>query len=251
MARYKSIIAYDGTDFQGFQRQPGGRTVQGTLEEALRSLGWQGESLLAAGRTDRGVHARGQVVAFDLRWRQGAEALQRALNAHLPQDVSVCAVREAPDDFHPRFDAQRRHYRYTLLISGVRDPLRERFAWRVWPRPEVSAMARTAAGFVGRHDFRAFGRAPIPDGHTVRRIFRAAWTPGDHDRWMFDVVADAFLNRMVRRLVAAMVAVGQGKVALEEVLGLLDQPQARWERSLAPARGLCLEAVIYAEDLPG
>ena len=140
MARYQVILAYDGTDFWGFQRQPGNvkrRTVQGVVEAALKQLGWSGEKILAAGRTDTGVHASGQVVAFDLDWQHDEDALLAALNAHLPQDVAVWAVQRAADDFHPRYAARSRCYEYRLFCQPRRHPLLERYAWqRFEPHPE-------------------------------------------------------------------------------------------------------------------
>ncbi|NIS79325.1 MAG: tRNA pseudouridine(38-40) synthase TruA [Anaerolineales bacterium] len=245
METYKSIIAYDGTDFQGFQRQkPGLRTVQAVLEDALRSLDWNEPSIKAAGRTDAGVHARGQVIAFRLAWKHGAASLVQALNANLPSDVAVLHTESVSSDFHPRHSAQRRRYRYSLIVAPVRDPLRERYAWRIWPEPNLEAMQAVADILQGRHDFAAFGRAPIPEGHTMRQVFHSVWQRGE-EGISFEIEADAFLYRMVRRLVAAMLEVGAGHTGLENVQNLLDQSSLRWEGSIAEARGLCLEAVIY------
>lgn len=247
MATYKSIIAYDGTAFQGFQRQTGDRrTVQGQFELALQALGWQGRSITAAGRTDAGVHARGQVVAFELAWRHTPQQLERALNANLPPDVAVWWTTEAAPEFHPRFDAVRRRYQYTLITVPVRHPLRERYAWRIWPEPDVAAMEDVAGQLVGQHDFAAFGRAPIPGGETVRNVFRAAWR-ADKDSLGFEIEADAFLYRMVRKLVAAMVKVGSRSIEPQDVSEYLNDPQARWEGGIAPACGLCLEEVVYPD----
>ena len=123
MARYQIILAYDGTGFLGSQRQAGSRTAQSELEKALRKLGWHGQTVYLAGRTDTGTHASGQVAAFDLDWLHDLKELQDALNAHLPRDMAVWAVQTAADDFHPRFDASSRCYRYRLFCASVRDPL--------------------------------------------------------------------------------------------------------------------------------
>ena len=133
MARYKLILAYDGTAFAGSQRQAKRRTVQGELEKALRVLGWTGRSVVLAGRTDTGVHASGQVASFDLEWKHGVDSLLRALNAGLPADMAASRMEIAGAEFNPRFDATLRIYRYRLFSGQVRDPLRERMAWRVWP----------------------------------------------------------------------------------------------------------------------
>ncbi|TLN02249.1 tRNA pseudouridine synthase A [bacterium] len=142
MARYQIILAYDGTDFLGYQRQEEARTVQGEVEAALQHLGWQGRSILSSGRTDTGVHASGQVIAVDLDWRHAPEALGKALNARLPDDVAVKAVKVAEKEFHPRFDALWRCYHYRLYCRAERNPLRDRFAWRVWPPVDGVGAAR-------------------------------------------------------------------------------------------------------------
>src|SRR5512142_2164625 len=131
MARYQLTLAYDGTDFFGSQRQAKKRTVQGELEKALTKLGWTGRSVLMSGRTDTGVHATGQVASCDLDWLHSDDELVRALNATLPDDMAVQKVCMITADFHPRFDAISRCYRYRLFCQPVRDPLRERFAWRI------------------------------------------------------------------------------------------------------------------------
>jgi len=245
VARYQSIIAYDGTEFSGFQRQAAGTlTVQAAIEASLRAIGWQGESLLAAGRTDAGVHARGQVVAYDLDWAHSAEALTAALNANLPDSIGVKGTQAAGDDFHPRFQARSRCYQYRLLLAPTRDPLAERYAWRRWPGPDLKPMRAVATALIGRHDFRAFGPAPIEGGHTLRMVFRAEWRSGG-GRLTFEIAADAFLQHMVRRIVAASVAAGEGRARVDEIVGLIDAPQARWQGVLAPARGLTLQAVTY------
>jgi tRNA pseudouridine38-40 synthase len=245
MATYKSIIAYDGTSFKGFQRQASNlRTVQGELEEALRHVGWQGRSILAAGRTDAGVHAEGQVIAFELAWGHAASRLTKALNAHLPRDVAVLDTQVVAADFHPRFSALRRCYDYTLITLPVPDPLRERYTWRIWPEPNLEAMRVVADALIGRHDFAAFGRAPIPGGHTEREVYLACWRRVD-EALIFNIEADSFLHRMVRRLVAAMVEVGTERLAFSQVQTLLDDPSQRWQGAIAPARGLCLKAVTY------
>jgi tRNA pseudouridine38-40 synthase len=245
MATYKAIIAYDGTEYEGFQRLgPERRTVQGVLEEALTRLGWQGRSILAAGRTDAGVHARGQVVSFELEWGHGVDVLGVALNAHLPTDVAVRQVGLAEPGFHPRFSASWRRYRYSLISVPGRDPLAERYAWRVWPAPEQEPMRVAAERLLGSHDFGAFGAAPIPGGHTRREVRLARWSAEGERAWL-EIEANAFLHRMVRRVVAVLVEVGSGRMEASHVQRLLEHPEGVWAGKAAPARGLCLEAVIY------
>jgi tRNA pseudouridine38-40 synthase len=244
MARYQMILAYDGTDFVGSQRQANPRTVQGELEKALRKLGWSGNSVLMAGRTDTGVHAAGQVAAFDLEWAHSPEDLRNALNANLPLDMATREVRLAPEKFHPRFDASFRRYRYRLLCAPTRNPLRERFAWRVWPAVKVAELAPLAQIFIGTHDFAAFGSPPRSHASTVRTVFLAGWRQVEDECW-FEVQADAFLYHMVRRLVGTQVKVGQGKLPA----GSLSQAlagRAKIPIGLAPANGLTLMEVGYS-----
>jgi tRNA pseudouridine38-40 synthase len=250
MARYQLTLAYDGTDFFGSQRQASRRTVQGDLEKALCKLGWTGRSVLLSGRTDTGVHATGQVASFDLDWSHSDEELVRALNALLPADLAVHQARTVHEKFHPRFDALSRCYRYELFCQPLRHPIRERFAWRVWPPISDDVLAETAQRFLGTHDFSAFGSPTTPRGSTVRTVMKAEWSqPREaEDEWHFEVQADAFLYRMVRRLVFVQVAVAQGKVSMRSVTASLAEPASaeKLPAGLAPAHGLTLVEVAYA-----
>jgi tRNA pseudouridine38-40 synthase len=264
MARYQVILAYDGTGFVGSQRQastklsPGAkksRTVQGEFEKALRKLGWSGRSVLMAGRTDTGVHAAGQVVAFDFDWQHAERDLLRSLNANLPLDMAARDVRVALPKFHPRFDATSRRYRYRLFCQPVRDPLRERFAWRVWPQVDGEALEAAAPLFVGQHDFVAYGTPPRAGSSTLRIVMNASWQAKD-DEWHFEVQANAFLYRMVRRLVFIQVAVAQGKISVEtlarSLAGQAESPErSEFPSGLAPAHGLTLVEVTYPTELSG
>ena len=253
MARYQVILAYDGTDFTGSQRQVTSRTVQGEFEKALLKLGWSGSSVLLAGRTDTGVHATGQVASFDLEWEHTEGDLLRALNANLPVDLAVRDVRIAPPKFHPRFDATSRRYRYRLFCQPVRDPLREKSAWRVWPEFDSDVLQEVAPLFVGQHDFASYGTPPRAGGNTVRTVMSSSWQTKD-DELHFEVQANAFLYRMVRRLVFVQVAVAQGKISVETLAGSLAGQAADMERSelpsgLAPAHGLTLIEVTYPDEI--
>jgi tRNA pseudouridine38-40 synthase len=253
MARYQIILTYDGTQFLGSQRQASSRTVQGELEKALRNIGWDGKTVYLAGRTDTGTHATGQVAAFDHDWSHGLKALHSALNTNLPRDLAVREVNEVPNAFHPRFDATSRCYRYRIYCAEVREPLRERFAWRVWP--PVSDLTPLASIWFGKHDFGAFGTPPKAEGSTIRTVFSAKWTKLD-DEWIFDIQADAFLYRMVRKLVYVQVIAGQGRLPLEILVSALkhvpgkakplrETIQSRIPANLAPACGLTLVEVRY------
>jgi tRNA pseudouridine38-40 synthase len=251
MARYQLTLAYDGTGFFGSQRQANRRTVQGELEKALCKLGWTGRSVIMAGRTDTGVHATGQVAACDLDWSHSDEELVRALNAVLPADLAVHRAGMVDAKFHPRFEAVSRRYRYRLFCQPVRNPIRERFDWRVWPDLNGEVLLTTAALFLGTHDFSAFGSPTTPRGSTVRTVMKAEWTQTWPDEWRFEVQANAFLYRMVRRLVFVQVAVAQGKASAETVARTLARPASaelkreKLPAGLALAHGLTLLEVAY------
>lgn len=256
MARYQAILAYDGTAYAGFQRQSGqgSGTVQAVVEAALRQIGWQGKTLLGAGRTDSGVHASGQVIAFDLEWNHSPESLRAALNANLPPDVAVKSARATRPDFHPRFDALARRYRYSLFCRDGRDPLRERYSWRVWPEAALERMIAPAELLLGEHDFAAFGAPPRPESSTVRTVFQAEWRAGPHPHELeFEICANAFLYHMVRRVVYLLVAIGQGRAEGEVVRQALAAPAdpgaATPLQGLAPPQGLFLAEVLYPEDV--
>jgi len=243
MAHYQIILAYDGTDFFGFQRQGKTRTVQLVFETALASLGWQGRSVLAAGRTDVGVHATGQVVFFELNWDHPLESLKKALNANLPEDVAVREVYEANEDFHPRYDACSRTYRYRIYCQPQREPLIQRYAWRVWPVVELSVLQKAASLFPGKHDFSAFGTPPRPKGNTVRTVYQADWRE-QNGCLMFEVTANAFLYHMVRRMVYLQVMAARGKISLSDLAQAIDETRKQ-PPGLAPPNGLTLADVKY------
>lgn len=243
MERYKVVLAYNGATFSGMQRQANGSSVQAAVETALRALGWRGRSVLVAGRTDAGVHASGQVVAFDLEWKHSSEALLKALNAQLPPAVAAQLLTRAASDFHPRYDAKARRYRYRLYCQPQRDPLREPFAWRVWPAPRLRRLNAAARQLRGEHDFAAFGTPPKRGGSTVRRVWAAGWRKAGEDEFVFEVKANAFLYHMARRMVGMQVEVGLGLAEPDAVSRALRSRER--VRKLAPAHGLTLVSVDY------
>lgn len=248
MARYQIILAYDGTLFEGYQRQrrkiQAARTVQAVVETALRQIGWQGDKILAAGRTDTGVHASGQVIVFDLDWEHTPETLQAALNANLPDDVAVRSAKLARVDFHPRYEAVSRCYRYSIICQPVRDPLRERYAWRVWPTINLEILQALADQLLGTHDFCAFGSPPRGVGSTIRSVYRAVWQ-AEIDKLVFEIEANAFLYRMVRRVVYAQVMIAQGKLIPDAIKDRVNGTLTEMVQGLAPPQGLVLVEVIY------
>lgn len=247
MEHYKIIFAYDGTSFQGSQRQAKARTAQSELENALRRLDWQGKSVSLAGRTDCGVHASGQVAAFDLEWKHDLSDLVRALNANLPHDMAVSAAEIVPDGFHPRFDAVSRTYQYRLYCQPVRDPMRDRYAWRQNLPLDETTLQEAARKIRGTHDFAAFGTPPRPGNSSLRTVMKAGWFQKG-DEWTFVVQANAFLYHMVRRLVFIQVAIGQDRLPLQVITEMLTSPATPAPAGLAPANGLNLVEVRYPEQ---
>lgn len=245
LTRYRATVEYDGTDFYGFQRQVATqRTIQGELETALSKLAQANIQIIGAGRTDAGVHARGQVIAFELaQWRHGNVALQKGINALLPRSIAVRDVGVSSAEFHPRFDAKRRGYRYTILNAPVRSPLVEQRAWHLYGPLDVDAMNAAAAHLVGQHDFATFGTPP-QGNNTVRDLFKAQWqTNGQY--LYFDVEATAFLKRMVRSLVGSLRLVGGGTWSVEDFVTALKARDRSRSGPSAPPQGLVLEFVSY------
>ena len=251
MVRYQIILAYDGSLFKGFQRQAKARSVQGELESALRRLNWQGRAILAAGRTDTGAHATGQVVAFDLDWSHPIDELQQALNGLLPADIAVQAVRTVNPGFHPRYHAAWRRYRYQIYCQPVRHPLLDRYAWQVWPAAELSRLQEAASLLIGTHDFAAFGTPPRPVSSTVRTVFQAGWWE-ETPYLVFEITAQAFLYHMVRRLVHMQVQIGQAGWSQRSIRQAL-QATASAARERQPAQawtGTCLWLDFGRSGLP-
>lgn len=255
-ARLRLDLAYDGTEFSGWAVQPGRRTVAGVLGEALdRLLGTDGHhGLTVAGRTDAGVHARGQVCHLDAvpeAWQRVVDGPVRRLTGVLPPDVRVTAVTPVSQEFDARFSALERRYRYRVSDApyGV-DPLR-RHDTVAWRHPlDLTAMRASVAGLVGEHDFAAYCRRR-EDATTVRRLTRLEWQRDAYGVLVATVAADAFCHAMVRSLVGAMLAVGQGRHEPQWPARLLARRERAGEVQVAPARGLTLMSVAYPEDAAG
>jgi tRNA pseudouridine38-40 synthase len=252
MTNYRLIVEYDGTDFEGWQVQAAGRrTVQGCLAETLASIVGSPLSVSGAGRTDAGVHAEGQVAAVRLETRLGANQLQGALNAKLPDDVAVICVEPVDDSFDPRRDALSKHYRYRLWNGVVRSPLRARRFWWVRGGLDVTAMRAAAAAFVGEHDFRSFQATGSDVQTTVRRLSRADVGGEPDGEIVFDFEGVGFLRYMVRNLVGTLVEVGRGRRSPDEMAKLLEARDRSQAGATAPAHGLTLMAVRYPEPAGG
>ena len=252
VARFRAVLAYDGSGFYGFQRQAGDTpTIQGTVEAAIERVTQQPVPVIGAGRTDSGVHAAGQVIAFDVAWQHTTNDLWRALNANLPDTIAIRSLEETAPDFHPRFSARSRTYVYTLYAAPVRQPLLGRYAWHVPSRTalDLSAMAQGAARLIGWHDFATFGQPPQGE-NTVREVLRSAFDEGPgpvpgEPVIRYTIEANAFLYRMVRRIVGALVRIGQGALSLDEFDAIFRAADVLWPNQTAPACGLCLTEVTY------
>ena len=252
--KYRAKVSYDGTDFYGFQRQARHRTVQGELEKAIeRVFGVDGRVVVhGAGRTDTGVHATGQIIAFEApeNWSHEIARLQKAINVTLPFDVAVSDVAECEDRFSPRFSAVSRTYEYSVLVlTAERRPIGRLYEWQVDKMPDTQLMNDLAGQWVGKHDFAAFGSTTVGE-ETVREVMQAHWTelPPDRNqdlRLTFRIEANAFLFRMVRRMVMTLMRVGLGKQDVIEVNRMMIDSQGTGATGAAPACGLCLVNVSY------
>ncbi len=241
---FRLLVEYDGTDYHGWQAQPDARTVQSTLEEAVERLLGHPARVVAAGRTDAGVHAAGQVVCFQTPRDLTAAKVQRALNALTPGDLAVLAADVVPDAFDPRRSARRRAYVYRIWNRSAASPFWRRYAWHV-PRPlAVEAMASAAEQLVGEHDFTSFRAAGCDAGHPVRRVFRSQ-IERRGDLVSYEIESTAFLRHMVRNIVGTLVEVGKRERRSEDIAQLLAARDRTRAGVTAPAHGLCLSAVTY------
>jgi tRNA pseudouridine38-40 synthase len=238
-------LAYDGTDFAGWQVQSRDRTVQGVMEEALARMHGHPVRLRGAGRTDSGVHATGQVASFqsDLDSIVG-ERWALALNSYLPHDVRVLESREVDDGFRAKESARLRVYAYYLLPAEIGPPHLRRFCWKIARRPDVASLNRLASVFLGEHDFTTFAAAGDPSRSKVRRVVSSCFYP-EAPFLVYRVAASSFVWRMVRSMVGTMLeyeCAGRAAAELAQALAACDRSLAG---SSAPARGLFLERVVY------
>lgn len=261
MPSFKITLAYDGTDYVGWQRQANGVSIQGLIEDALRSLDERDVSVTGAGRTDAGVHALGQVAAFTLARDLGADALVRALNAYLPPAVRVTGARIVPPAFHPRFGARTKTYRYRLWNADVMSPFERRYAWHLPGPLDADAMGAAARLIEGRRDFAAFQATGSSVATTEREILSSRVRPGlkpdatsaellpGDPLIVYEVAGSGFLRHMVRIIVGSLVEIGRGRQPVEwigEAIASRDRTKAG---PTAPPEGLFLVAVEYADAL--
>jgi tRNA pseudouridine38-40 synthase len=248
MTRFRITLEYDGTDFAGFQLQPDARTVQGELERAIREIAQEERRVIPAGRTDAGVHARGQVAHFDSETRLAPGELQRALNAVLPPDVAVLALAQVASDFDARRDALCKRYVYRILNRPEPSPLRARTHLHLRSVLDVEAMREGARSLLGKHDFSSFRGAPgglSADENPERSIDRLT-VEARGDEVLLEATGRSFLRYMVRNIAGTLIEVGQRRRAPREVGEILAARDRARAGPTAPAHGLSLEEVRYA-----
>jgi tRNA pseudouridine38-40 synthase len=257
MPHFRITLAYDGTDFVGWQRQASGVSVQGLIEDALRTLDGRDVDVTGAGRTDAGVHALGQVAAFTITRELAPGALVRALNAHLPHAVRVLTAEDAPPTFHPRFSARTKTYRYRLWNGDVMSPFERRYAWHVPGPLNVEAMRAAARLFEGRRDFAAFQATGSSVATTEREILVSTIstagdtedTEGKTDVVVYEVTGTGFLRHMVRIIVGSLLEIGRGRQPVEWITGAIASRNRTTAGPTAPPDGLFLVRVEYADAL--
>ena len=248
-SRVKLTVHYDGAAFYGWQVQASERTVQGELEAALARLTDGPASVIAAGRTDRGVHATGQVVGAAVPERWTPRELRRALNAVLPADIWIARAEAASPDFHARYDALARAYVYRVGVDEKSaSPFLRRWCWPLGRALAPESLAAAAALFPGEHSFRAFAKAGQPERGERCTVLRAQWRPWRDVGWELHVAANRFLHHMVRYMVGTMVDVARGRRPLDDVARLLSNVRGFETSVPAPPEGLYLTRVYYTRD---
>jgi tRNA pseudouridine38-40 synthase len=245
---FKLLIEYDGTDFHGWQRQRRDRTVQAEIEAALSAMTRQTIVVHGSGRTDAGVHALGQTASFGCETRLSARDFLNGLNGLLPEDIAVLDCRQEAEDFHARYRAKSKVYRYCILNRPLPGAIGRRFCWHIRTSLNVGAMAQGASQLIGTHDFSSFEAAGSPRRHSRRTIIAAEWEHRAPDRLHFTIEADGFLRCMVRNIVGTLVEIGAGKRSAEEIDAILTAADRSKAGPTAPARGLFLVEVRYGSE---
>jgi tRNA pseudouridine38-40 synthase len=246
MKSFKLVIEYDGTNYNGWQRQATEPTVQAEIEQALSVMTRSDITLIGAGRTDAGVHALGQVAHFRCETRLDPEAILKGLNSLLPPDIAICDCRLVPADFHARFAAQSKIYRYRILNRAARAAVGRNYSWFIHRPLDVQAMQQAAHFIVGRHDFKAFESSGSPRAHTVRHVMAAQWVEEREQGLLtFQIEADGFLRGMVRNIVGALVAAGRGRIQPADIAAILASRDRRRAGAPAPPQGLVMVEVKY------
>lgn len=238
------VLEYDGTDYAGWQVQPNGLAIQEVVEKAVAEILGHRVRVHASGRTDAGVHARGMTAHFHTDSNLPLQAFREGVNTFLPPDIAILEAQEAPADFHARFSAKGKWYRYTIYRNQVRSPLAARYAWHLRGSLDLDLMRAAAKSLVGAHDFAAFRSSGCVAKTTVREIFSLDILP-DNEFIYIDIRGSGFLKNMVRMIVGTLVDVGMGRRPVEDVAMLLARTSAMSCGPTAPAHGLCLQEVWF------
>jgi tRNA pseudouridine38-40 synthase len=242
MRNIKLIIEYDGTDFSGWQVQPGQRTVQGVLEQKLSEMLEGPVTLHGSGRTDAGVHAKGQVANFLTDKTLPLQAFTLGLNSALPRDIAVRTAEEMPEAFHARFDATARLYHYRMVSE--RSPLQERYAWRMTYQVDPAILHAVASRIIGKHDFQALTCAQAETDNFVVDVQQSEWKI-ESGQFTYVIKADRFLHNLVRILVGTMVDMARGKIDPDELESIIASKDRTKAGKTAPPQGLCMMEVVY------
>lgn len=242
--KIKLTLAYDGTAYVGWQLQPNGLSVQQCLEQALQRLSGESLRVHSSGRTDAGVHALGMVCHFVTQRTLPLTAWREGLNRYLPQDIAVRRAEKVGDDFHARYSALSKHYRYTILCDAVRSPLERNVSWRINSPLDLAGMTQASCALLGRHDFTAFRSSGCSAQTTEREIYAITLTEVGSLIYI-DVHGSGFLRHMVRMIVGTLVEIGLRKRPVEVIRLMLDDPDSAPPAVTAPPQGLCLLKVEY------
>lgn len=255
MKYIRLIIEYDGTNYQGWQTQRSGLTIQDCMSRTISGITGEAIKLIGASRTDAGVHALGQVAVFGTDSRLPADTLKRALNARLPRDIRILDAEALDNEIHPRYRAVKKRYFYIIEKAGKQSVFFHKYAWRVPISLDLGSMKRAAELLLGEHDFSAFRGSGCGAKTTVRTIYSISITGHDHLDFMTAslqgefikvlIEANAFLRHMVRNIVGTLVEVGKGRRSPEELTGILTSCDRNTAGPTAPAQGLFLEKVFY------
>ncbi|MBI1806196.1 MAG: tRNA pseudouridine(38-40) synthase TruA [Ignavibacteria bacterium] len=242
MRNIKLLIEYDGTNYVGWQRQENGKSIQGEIESVLQRILQERVNVIGAGRTDAGVHARGQVANFRTETKRSSQEMLGAFNALLPEDIVIHEIEQVPLEFHARYSARERRYSY--LLTKTPTALQRQHSWYVKYELEIDLMKRAAEAITGTHDFESFCKANSDVEHYRCTVTSASWNE-EGTLLQLTISADRFLHGMVRALVGTMVDVGRGYISFDEFLRIFEKKNRTEAGMAAPAKGLVLEAVMY------
>ncbi len=245
MRNIKLTIEYDGTNYQGWQVQPRGLTIQGMLEEKLSRLTGERIHLFGSGRTDSGVHALGQVAHFKTQSQMGTRTIQRALNSLLPSDIMIQKVEEVEEGFHARKHSKSKVYEYRILNQDLRSVFHRGYIWHIPQKLNLTEMKKATQSLIGEHDFSAFRTVGSPTRTPVRRVIRAEWKRGRDGLIRFEIEANGFLKQMVRSIIGTLVEIGRGKMKATDFRKIMNSRDRKNAGPTAPAQGLFLKEVKY------